>query len=84
MVEIGVEPNSGMPIGAKQVNGQGFDYSGNPVNIDHLSLTDTWAEYLLLYGENSDFVFGTNFGFAMYNVVCEKAPQVGGKLTSLC
>ena len=55
-------------------NGQYTDSNGNPVNsffVGELG-RDTCGPYTLLYGKNSHFEFGTNFGFASFNILCEK------------
>ena len=63
----------------KNDDGDWVDYSGNLVNVDLLSPDDTYYQHMLVYGEHSDWTFGTQpFGNSVHmRALCEKAPQLG-------
>ena len=65
----------------KNSDGNFVDSAGNkvPLFFENL-LDDTYNDYTLLYGSNSDYVFGTNIYFTRFNIVCQKAPEISGKL----
>ena len=80
--QFGGERHSAFEVNAiKDDAGEWVDYSGNSVNIDQLSPVDTSFPHMMVYGENSDWTFGTN-PFASSNAViikaiCLKDPQLG-------
>ena len=61
-------------------NGLWLDSEGNQAGSFFVDLLgDTWGTYSLLYGENSNFEFGSNFYFTSFNIVCEKPAVFVGK-----
>ena len=95
LVEIGVDHDSALVIGAMKCDNfvafcdpirwrSQYEYPGTPdFNIDmHLIgglNPDTSEDYVLLYGQDSDFTFGSDSGDANVNPVCQKAPLTGRK-----